>query len=146
MGEIFMKIMVFDVPADSGGALTILNQYYKKAVKDSENEWIFVISTPHLKEHKNVKILKFPWIKKSWFHRLYFDKMIAKRLVDYHKPDEVLSLQNVIIKNIKVKQTLYLHQALPFSEKKFGTFENFKFWLYQNIISKLIYKSIKKAD
>ena len=68
-----MKIMVFDVPADSGGALTILNQYYDKAVKDTENEWIFIISTPILKSKMNVKVVNFPWVKKSWFHRLYFD-------------------------------------------------------------------------
>jgi len=28
-----MRIMVFDVPAESGGALTILNQYYDAAIK-----------------------------------------------------------------------------------------------------------------
>lgn len=141
-----MKIMVFDVPAESGGALTILNQYYDAAVKDKNIEWIFVISTPELKEQKDIKILNFPWVKRSWFHRLYFDKFVANKLVKQYKPDEVLSLQNVIIPNINIKQTLYLHQSLPFIEKRYKITENFKFWLYQNIISKMIFKSIKKAD
>ena len=52
-----MRIMVFDVPAEYGGALTILNQYYNTAIKDKENEWIFVVSTPKLKETDNIKIL-----------------------------------------------------------------------------------------
>lgn len=141
-----MKVMVFDVPAESGGALTILNQYYSAAIKDSENEWIFVISIPKLCEHKNIKVLNYPWIKKSWFHRLYFDRVVAHKLVKKYAVDEVLSLQNIVISNVKIKQTLYLHQPLPFVEKKYGIVENFKFWVYQNIISKMIFKSIKESD
>lgn len=141
-----MRIMVFDVPAESGGALTILNQYYDAAIKDKENEWIFVVSTPELKEADKVKILNYPWIKKSWFHRLYFDNLVAYKLVDKYKIDEILSLQNVVIPKVMVKQTLYLHQPLPFVEKKYGLNEDFKFWLYQNIINKMIFKSIRKAD
>jgi glycosyltransferase involved in cell wall biosynthesis len=141
-----MRMMVFDVPAESGGALTILKQYYDTAIKDKENEWIFVVSTPELKETDNIKVLSYPWIKKSWFHRLYFDKLLAYKLVDKYNVDEILSLQNVVIPKIKVKQTLYLHQQLPFVEKKYRMAENFKFWVYQNIISKMIFKSIYKAD
>lgn len=138
--------MVFDVPAERGGALTILNQYYDTAIKDKENEWIFVVSTPELKETENVKVFNFPWIKKSWFHRLYFDKSIAHKLVEKYQIDEILSLQNVVVPKVKVKQTLYLHQPLPFVEKKYSIFENFKFWVYQNLISNMIFKSIKEAD
>lgn len=141
-----MRIMVFDVPAESGGALTILNQYYNKAINDTGNDWIFVISTPELKETGNVKIINYPWIKKSWFHRLFFDRFIAPKLVKKHEADEVLSLQNVLVPKVKVKQTLYLHQPLPFVEKSYGITENLTFWIYQNIISKLIFKSLVKAD
>lgn len=72
-----MKIMVFDVPAESGGALTILKQYYQEALKDKENEWIFVVSTPQLKASENAKVLNYAWIKKSLFNRLYFDNIVA---------------------------------------------------------------------
>jgi glycosyltransferase involved in cell wall biosynthesis len=141
-----MKIVVFDVPAESGGALTILKQYHERAISDKENTWIFVISTPNLNETENVKVLKFPWVKKSWFHRLYFDKFVAHKIVVKYNADEVLSLQNVIVKKVKVKQTLYLHQPLPFIEKKYSITENFKFWLYQNVINKIIFRSIRLAD
>lgn len=141
-----MRIMVFDVPAESGGALTILKQYYDRAINDKDNQWLFVISTPYLNETENVKVLRYPWIKKSWFHRLYFDKFKAGKIVKKYNVDEVLSLQNVIIQKCKVKQILYLHQPLPFVEKKYKLTENLKFWVYQNLISRMIYKSIKKAD
>lgn len=141
-----MRTMVFDVPAESGGALTILNQYYDAATIDKKNEWIFVVSTPNIKETENIKILNYPWIKKSWFHRLYFDKVIANKLVEKYQVDEVLSLQNVIVPKVKVRQTLYLHQPLPFVEKKYSVIKNFRFWLYQNLISKIIFKSLREAD
>lgn len=141
-----MRIMVFDVPAESGGALTILKQYYEKAINDKNNEWIFVVSTPYLNETKNVKILRYPWIKKSWFHRFYFDQFKAHKIVKKYEINEILSLQNVIIKKSKAKQTLYLHQPLPFVEKRYRITENFKFWIYQNLISKMIYSSIEEAD
>lgn len=141
-----MRIMVFDVPAESGGALTILNQYHDTAIKDKENEWFFIVSTPELKEADNVKVLNYPWIKKSWFHRLYFDKLVSHKLVEQYKVDEVLSLQNVVVPKVKAKQTLYLHQPLPFVEKRYGVTEDFKFWVYQNVISKMIFKSIREAD
>ena len=141
-----MRTMVFDVPAVSGGALTILYQHYDSAIKDKDNEWIFVVSTPELKETDNVKVLNYPWIKKSWFYRLYFDKFVAYKLVEKYQVNEILSLQNVVVNGAKVKQTLYLHQPLPFIEKKYGIIENFKFWVYQNVISEMIYKSIREAD
>ncbi len=143
-----MRIMVFDVPAESGGALSILNEYYENAVnhKDKSIEWIFVVSKPDLKPTDNVKILRYPWIKKSWFHRLYFDYFIAPKLVYKYDADSILSLQNLIIPRVKVRQTLYLHQSLPFVKKRYGITKNFKFWVYQNIISRMIYKSIKEAD
>jgi glycosyltransferase involved in cell wall biosynthesis len=141
-----MKIMVFDVPAESGGALTILKQYYNEAVEDKRNNWIFVISTPDFAEFENVKILKYPWVKKSWFHRLYFDNFIAPNLIKDFKADEVLSLQNIMIPHTNVYQTVFLHNALPFVNHKFSIFENKLLWVYQNILSRIIFKSIKYAN
>ncbi len=138
--------MVFDVPAEHGGALSILKEYYERAVKDEGTEWIFVLSNPQFETKENIEILNFPWVKKSWFHRLYFDYMIAPSLVKKYKADEVLSLQNILIPRVKTKQTVYLHQSLPFAEKRYKMGENLKFWLYQNVIGRLIYRSIKKAD
>lgn len=143
-----MRIMVFDVPAVSGGALTILIQYYEKARKNEneKNIFYFVLSKPFFEETSNVKVLRFPWIKKSWLHRWCFDTFVAHKLVKKYEIDEILSLQNLLIPRAKVKQILYLHQTLPFTEKKFKFTENYKLWIYQNIIGKKIIRSVKKAE
>ena len=117
-----MNIMVFDVPAESGGALSILNEFYNSFSIDKENNYIFVVSKPILKDTENIKILRFPWIKKSWFHRFYFDHVIAPKLIKNYNVDRVLSLQNIIIPYTNVYQTVYVHNSLPFAEYRFSIF------------------------
>lgn len=141
-----MRIMVFDVPAESGGALSVLHEFYNEYKLDTENKYFFVVSLPELQETSNVKVLRFPWVKRSWGHRLYFDYYVAPRLINKYKVKRVLSLQNIIIPHTKVYQSLFVHNALPFSEYRFTYNENKFLWIYQNIIGKYIMKSIKRAD
>lgn len=142
-----MKTLVIDVAADYGGALTILNQYYNEFTNDCENEYVVCVSVvDNLKSTDNITIVKLPWVKKSWFHRLWFDYVYSHKLIKEYDIDNIFSLQNIIIPNTKLPQTVYLHQSLPFSEYKFKFSENKKFWIYQNVIGKLIYKSAKKAS
>lgn len=146
--RLMKKIMVFDVPAEHGGVLSILNDYYNdvRASKEQDTEWCFVLGKATLEETKNIKVLRFPWVKKSWFHRLFFDHVIAPRLVRDYKPDMILSLQSVIIPHVSIYQELYLQQSLPFADYRFKIRENFLFWMYQNIIGRIIFSSIKKAN
>ncbi len=141
-----MRIMVFDVPAESGGALSVLHEFYNEFKLDQENEYIFVLSLPELEETSNIKVVRFPWIKKSWGHRLYFDHFVAPKLIKEYDIDQVISLQNVIIPHTTVYQSVFVHNALPFSEYRFRLTEYKLLWVYQNIIGKNIIRSIKKAD
>lgn len=138
--------MVFDVPAESGGALTILKEFYLKTKSNKDVNWIFVISNPIFEEMDHIKVLRFPWIKKSWLHRLYFDHFVAHKIVKKYEADEIISLQNVIVPKVRVPQILYVHQPLPFSKKRYKITENLMFWVYQNLIGKKIFNSIRKAN
>ncbi|CAH2714883.1 hypothetical protein BACCIP111895_02059 [Neobacillus rhizosphaerae] len=143
-----MNIMVFDVPAENRGALSILNDFYDevKSHHDKNINWIFVLSKPELQETENIKILRFPWIKKSWAHRVLFDSFVAAKLIKKYKIEKVLSFQNVIIPKTNIPQILYVHQPLPFVSYKFSLMENTIFWIYQNIIGNKIIHSIKNAS
>lgn len=138
--------MLFDVPAESVGALSILNDFYNECKNDKTNNYIFVVSKPELNETPKIKVLRYPWIKKSWLHRLYFDNIVAPKLIREYRVDKVISLQNIIVPHTKVYQTVYVHNALPFVEHRFSIAESRLLWIYQNIMSKIIYKSIKKAN
>ena len=141
-----MNILVMDVPAEYGGALSILTDFYEETFSFSEHTWFFAVSTPCLKSKDNVEVLKFSWIKKSWFHRLYFDYFVAPRLVKKYKIDAIFSLQNVKVPFTKVKQILYVHHPVPFTRHQFKLKKDKKLWLYQNVISKLILKAIKSSQ
>ena len=143
-----MNIAVFDVPAESGGPLSVLNDFYNQVLnhKNDDVQWFFILSTPMLKSKDNVKILNFKWIKKSWFHRLCFDYVIAPRLVKKIKADVIFTMQNIVVPRTKIKQILYMHQPIPFVDYKFKWNDCKILWIHQNIISKNIYSSIKVAQ
>lgn len=140
------RILVVDVAAHEGGALSILHQYYRMAVADTENTYLFCLSLPELEETDNVKIRRFPWVKKGWWHRLWFDHIAVQKAVREFAPDEILSLQNILVAHTNLPQTLYLHQPLPFCGQEFSLRQYPKFWVYQHIIGRQILRSVRKAD
>lgn len=140
-----MKILVYDVAAEEGGAVTVLKSFYEEFCLDKRNEYIFVLSVCKLREKPHIKVLNYPWIKKSPLHRLYFDHFVAGRLVRKYSVDEVLSLQNIELPHAGVPQTVYEHNALPFAEYKFGLTEAFRPWFSQQILGRMMKKSIRRA-
>lgn len=143
-----MNILVLDVAASESGALTILNQFYKdcKNGLDKEDSFIFLLGSYHLEESERIQVINYPEVKKSWLHRIYFDKIKLNTIVKSLKIDAIISLQNIIINNCSIPQFLYMHNALPFVPYKYRINENLKLWTYQNIIKKLIINSIAKAQ
>lgn len=142
-----MNILVVDVAADSGGALTVLHEHYNRFKYYTGNHYYFCVSIINLENTSNITILPFPWTKKSWLHRLWFDVVYSRFLIRKYSIQKILSLQNIMINAPKcIPQDIYLHQSLPFSDKRFSIKESRKLWVYQNIISKFIYRSVKNAD
>ncbi len=94
----------------------------------------------------SVRVLNFPWVKKSPLHRIYFDHVAAHRLVKQYGVDRVLSLQNIELPHAGVPQTVYEHNALPFSEYQFRIREAFRPWFTQQILGRLMKRSIRRAE
>lgn len=140
-----MNILVIDVAAEHSGALSILNQFIEEFEQDTENEYYVVLSTLHYEDRKNVKFINCEWAKKSMVHRLYFDNIYAKRLVDKIKPDKVFSLQNKIVAAGNIPQDVYFQNALGIADKKFTLSESKYLWFYQNVIGNLTKHSLKHA-
>ena len=140
------KILIYDVAAESGGALTVLDKFYAEYCNKEEYECYFVVSVLSYEENDRIHVIKLPWVKKSWFHRLYCDYVYMKKFIKDNEIDEVLSLQNIGIPNIKIPQTVYVHNAIPFTEHKFSLFKEPLLWIYQNIIGRLTRKSLKAVD
>lgn len=142
-----MNVLVYDVAANESGALSVLNHFYEyaKNYEDLSVRWYFAVSLPELEETEQITVLRFPWVKKSWFHRLWFDHRYARRLIREYQIDEVISLQNIAVPHYKKPQILYVHTSLPFVDYRFGFRESKISWIYQNILGRSIESSIRKA-
>lgn len=145
-----MRIVVNDIAASKGGAMTILKQFYDYIVEhDDSNEWIFLLGDYYLKETNRIRIITLPEVKNSRIKKVIFDCFTGKRFISSLKPDLVISLQNIITFGVKVPQYVYVHQSIPFQNIK-----NFSFFkkdernlaIMQKIIGRLIIKSVRKAD
>ncbi|MDB7100866.1 glycosyltransferase [Enterococcus mundtii] len=135
-----MRIVVNDIAAsaDSGGAFSVLNDFYNDIVKNGGNhEWILLLNEKHFQEHENIIIKTYPEIKKSWLKRILFDVFQGKKIINDLNPDIYLSLQNTSTLGVKSTQYVYLHQPLPYQEEKNFSFlkkREFKYAVYQKVI------------
>ena len=141
-----MKILVVDVAAEHGGALSILKEFIAKFRKDKDNKYTVCVSNLDFEDSENVKFVKIPWVKRSRAHRIYFDSFYIKKLIKKYSPDKLFSLQNKGFSVKKLPQDVYFHNALFICEKRFTLRESRGLWVYQNLISMLTKKSLKFAD
>jgi glycosyltransferase involved in cell wall biosynthesis len=142
-------IMIYDVHASESGALAILDDLYKQIrnYSDKSVKWVFIVSTPEYEETKEITVRRFPWVKRNWGYRYYFDTVTTRKLLKKFKPDKVFSLQNKGIDFYKKEQLVYLHLPFILTDHKFDIkVDGKKLWAYQNIISKSIFKSLRKVD
>lgn len=141
-----MNILVYDVAAENGGATSILEHFYQQHKQDRDNRYIYVLSTFHLNDTENITVINVPQVKKGWGNRLFFDWVGVKKYLRQYKIDEVLSLQNMGIPGFRGRQTVYVHNALPFAEYRYSVKESKLMWIYQNVIGKMMLSSIKSAN
>ncbi len=145
-----MRIMVLDYAAESGGALSILNDFYNYVLKNAgHHEWIFIVSKAELEPCGHIKILSFPEIKNSWLARMKWERANLRKIIYKEKADIVFSLQNLAVPDLNLPQIVYVHQSIPFQKlKRFSLLKKEERLLavYQYVIGRMIWSSIKIAD
>lgn len=144
-----MRIVVNDIAASSGGALSILKDFYEYVRNnDNYNEWIFLVGCDCIAETDNIKVLILDKVKSSKIEKLKFDFITGRKYINGLNPDVVFSMQNIITFGVKAKQVLYVHQSIPFQKiKKFSFLNDAErpFAVYQYIIGEMIKMSVKKS-
>lgn len=144
-----MRIIVNDIAASSGGALTILESFYR-FVRDfgGDHEWVFLLGSDLLEETENIRTVVLPEVKGSWLRRLAFDLLSGRRLIASLNPDVIFSLQNTYTYGLRCPQVVYVHQPLPFERAKhFSLLRRGERYLaiYQHVIGAVIKQSIRRA-
>lgn len=141
--------LIYDVHASESGALAILDDLYEQinAENKKDTKYIFVVSTPEYKSTDSITVIRYPWVKRSWLHRLYFDVVTTREILKHYRPDSVYSLQNEGISFYKGPQKVYLHLPFVLCDYRFDIRRDGKrLWLYQNILSRRIFSSLRKVD
>ena len=150
-----MKIIVYDIAVSKGGGgESILDQYFNQAISDTENEWWFFVSLDKYKNAENDRVhvvyvdVKSSSKIKSYFLRKKYEIFELKKAIKAIEPDEVISLQNMVVPWAKCKQTVYLHQSFQFAPVKYSFFrkEERSFAFRQHIVCWFIKHNLHKAD
>ena len=145
-----MRIVVNDIAAEYGGALSILKQLYHYIKENChDDEWIFLLGDKLLEETDNIKILTFSDVKQSHWRKVWFDCITGHSVIDNLHPDVVLSLQNIMTFGVKAPQAVYVHQSIPFQSIRNFTFfkrDERSIAFIQKVIGAFIKKSIKSAQ
>lgn len=145
-----MRIVVNNIAAEKGGALTVLKSFYNYIRNhDNENEYVFLLSGNYIEENNNIKVLINDEVKKSGLHKMKFDFFTGKKYIAKLKPDYVLSLQNIITFGLKCRQGVYVHQSIPFTKvRKFSLLKSAERGtaIIQRFIGFIIKMSVRKAD
>ena len=143
------RILVIDTAASSGGALTVLQDFYNTVCNSNEDiEWIFLVSGHYIEEKENIKVIVRPELK-SHMRRLAFDCFIGRRFVNKINPDVVFSLQNTTLMGVHVPQVVYVHQSVPFqSTYKFSFLKKNERYMavIQYLLGWFIKCSIRRAN
>lgn len=144
-----MRILVNDIAASSGGAKSILLEFYRFLVESGDtNEWFFLLGEQLVEETENIHVILLPQIKKNWCRRLWFDCVSGRRLVRRIAPDVIFSMQNTAIFCGDIPQYIYVHQSLPFQNvKQFSFLKKTErvYAVYQYLIGSFIKWSVKYA-
>lgn len=143
------NILIYDLHASEAGALSILMDFYDSIAKNDDNtiHWSFIVSTPQLSSFSHITPYCFPWVKKSWFHRLFFEYFYEGKMIKKISPDVLFSMQNFGVNRYNGKQFVYLHLPFILTDYKFEIKrDGIKLWLYQNVIKHFILKSYKKVN
>lgn len=143
------RILVIDSAASSGGAMTVLKDFYQAVYQYGKAaNWIFLLSDHYIESDKNIKVVVRPDLKGK-MKRLAFDAGLENGFLDKIKPDLIFSLQNTVPKYDQAYKILYVHQSLPFQTVKKFSFlkkEEQKEATIQYLLGAFIKKSINRSD
>lgn len=140
------KILIYDVAAEKFGAERILEIFVSLYPIDQYQTHIMLGRSGYRAPDDKTRVIKLPWVKKSWLHRLYCDLVYAPEYIRKHHIDEIISLQNMAVPFCRVKQTVYVQNCIPFSEYRVGLATDPFVWFYKNVIGRWTVYSLKYAS
>ena len=140
------NIIIYDIAADSYGALVILNQIVREAEHDKANDYYIFLSSGINKTHGNLHYIYIKK-KKGLVHRIMWDSYGLKRYLKKNLiiPNLIISMQNIALLGFHgIPQMVYLHQSVPFSDFSLNPMkkEERKLFFYKYVYKIMIFLTI----
>ncbi|MFH1309178.1 MAG: glycosyltransferase [Candidatus Omnitrophota bacterium] len=148
--ENLRKIIVSAVNLTEAGPLSILKDCLEYLSCDLAGayEIIALVNDQRFFDYEKIKFYSFPWAKKSWFARLYYEYIYFSKFSKKVKPHLWLSLHD-ITPNVETDiQAVYCHNPSPFYSLSLKDvyLGGYKFVLF-NLLYRFLYAvNIKKND
>ena len=136
-------ILVKALAARESGAMTILRETLRAAQADPENRYVFLTGVPL--DNTGVQIITPPGIHVSLLSRSRYELFGIRRALKETGADEILSLDNLAVFGVRLPQTLYLQNAIPFAGGTYSLRNSPRLWLYRYPLRPLFVRSVRKA-
>lgn len=140
-------IVVSAINFTSGGPLSILKESLAELSQNFAADYrvIALVNSKELLSFDSIELIAFPYSKKSWLIRMYYEYIYFYFLSIKLKPDFWVSLHDMS-PNVKCKNRfVYCHNPSPFYEsKKTDWYKNTKAFLFSKFYKYLYGINIKK--
>lgn len=141
------NVVISGINLTNGGPLSILHECVNYAALHLNERFhiIVLVNNADLIKKSGVTVYEFPWSKKNWLFRLYYEYYFFLRLSKRLKPYLWLSLHDITPKIKSKIQAVYCHNPSPFYrisaremilDPKFTLFNVFYKYLYKINIRK----------
>lgn len=146
-----IKALVINTAAEYGGAITVLNSFIKEAEVSKDVDFTFLVSSNTISSNAdNVHIQYRQWVKRSWFHRLFFELIYLNFVFSLDQYQSIVSLQNTLLLRRKFTQKKYIliHHPVQFYRGGFNflKIEGIKMVFRKYLVGTIIKFSVKRAN
>lgn len=118
------KIVISAINLFEGGTLSVLKDCLYSIENDEQfnnDEFIALVHKKSLfdkNEYKKINFIEFPYSRKSYLFRLYYEFFYFKKFAKLNKVDFWISLHDISPNIGDVPQVVYCHNSTPFNEIK----------------------------
>lgn len=141
------NVVVSAVNLNQGGTLTVAKELLAALDKYSQINVTALVHKVELFPHyKNIKLIEFPAIKKSWLKRIFFEYYTSRKISRELGADIWFCAHDMSANVTAKKRYVYCHNPSPFyKDLSFSDLINdYKFWLFVHLYRFLYKINIKK--
>lgn len=142
-------IVLSALSATDGGPYTVCHDCISYAAENLSEEFRILVLTNNKELFRipSIELIEISDVKKSWFHRLYYEYIYSPKLAKQLKPYLWFSLLDVTPKLESTIQAVYCHNPGPFYPLNWQyAFWEPKLFLFQTLYDKVYRKNIERNN